>query len=58
MCIAVHPFLSGVPRRIRYLEQALRYVAAKPQVKFMTGARCSSGASDRPHRAVAGEIFR
>jgi len=37
MCIAVHPFLSGVPHRIAYLERALRYVAGHPGVKFMTG---------------------
>jgi len=37
MCIAVHPFLSGVPHRIAYLERALRYVAGHPGVTFMTG---------------------
>ncbi len=37
MCIAVHPFLSGVPHRIKYLEQALDYVAGHDKVRFMTG---------------------
>jgi peptidoglycan/xylan/chitin deacetylase (PgdA/CDA1 family) len=36
MCMAVHPFLSGVPHRIRYFEEALRYVN-RPGVLFWTG---------------------
>jgi peptidoglycan/xylan/chitin deacetylase (PgdA/CDA1 family) len=36
MCMAVHPFLSGVPHRIRYLEEALNYVN-RPGVLFWTG---------------------
>ncbi|WP_179950523.1 polysaccharide deacetylase family protein [Neopusillimonas maritima] len=36
MCMAVHPFLSGVPHRIRYLEEALSYVN-RPGVLFWTG---------------------
>ena len=37
MCIALHPFLIGVPHRIRYLDRALRYVASHGQVWFATG---------------------
>ncbi len=37
MCIAVHPFLSGVPHRIKYFEDALAYVAQHPDVLFWTG---------------------
>jgi hypothetical protein len=37
MCIAVHPFLSGVPHRIRYLEEALAYMVGKPGALFWTG---------------------
>jgi peptidoglycan/xylan/chitin deacetylase (PgdA/CDA1 family) len=37
MCIALHPFLTGVPHRIRYLDRALRYVASHGQVWFATG---------------------
>jgi hypothetical protein len=36
MAIAVHPFLSGVPHRIKYFEQALAYLN-KPGVLFWTG---------------------
>lgn len=39
MCIAVHPFLSGVPHRIRYFEQAFEYMLGKPGVLFWTGRR-------------------
>jgi len=35
--IAVHPFLSGVPHRIKYFEQALDYLAGHEHVSFMTG---------------------
>lgn len=37
MGIAVHPFLSGVPHRIRYFEEALDYIAGHQDVSFMTG---------------------
>ncbi len=37
MAIALHPFLIGVPHRIRYLDRALRYIAAHPRVWFATG---------------------
>jgi len=37
MGIAVHPFLSGVPHRIKYLENALEYIAGHEGVRFMNG---------------------
>ena len=37
MGIAVHPFLSGVPHRIKYVEQALQYILDRPGVRCMTG---------------------
>ncbi len=37
MCVSVHPFLSGVPHRIKYLEEALAYLARQPEVLFWTG---------------------
>lgn len=37
MGLAVHPFLSGVPHRIKYFEQALAYMHAFAGVRFMTG---------------------
>jgi len=36
LCMAVHPFLSGVAHRIKYFEQALHYVN-RPGVLFWTG---------------------
>jgi peptidoglycan/xylan/chitin deacetylase (PgdA/CDA1 family) len=37
MGIAIHPFLSGVPHRIKYLEQALDYIKGNDAVLFCTG---------------------
>lgn len=37
MGIAVHPFLSGVPHRIKYFEQALDYILGHKDVLFWTG---------------------
>jgi hypothetical protein len=37
MAIAVHPYISGVPHRIRYLEELYRHVLAKPGVVHWTG---------------------
>ncbi len=37
MAISVHPYVSGVPHRISYLEQLYRYVLGKPGVVHWTG---------------------
>jgi allantoinase len=37
MGIALHPFLIGTPHRIRYLDQALRYISSHHKVWFATG---------------------
>jgi len=37
MAISVHPYVSGVPHRIAYLEQLYRYVLSKPGVLHWTG---------------------
>ena len=37
MGIALHPFLIGVPHRIRYLDRALKYIASHQKVWFATG---------------------
>ena len=37
MAISVHPYISGVPHRIAYLEQLYRYVLGKPGVLHWTG---------------------
>jgi len=37
MSIAFHPYLSGTPHQIRYLEAALEYAAGHPGVAFWSG---------------------
>ena len=39
MAIALHPYISGVPHRIRYVEEIYARLAAKPDVLFWTGAQ-------------------
>jgi allantoinase len=38
MAICLHPYLSGVPHRIRYLDEALGYIAGHDHVWWATGA--------------------
>jgi allantoinase len=37
MSISVHPYLTGAPHRIGYLEELLRYVSQQAGVVFWTG---------------------
>jgi peptidoglycan/xylan/chitin deacetylase (PgdA/CDA1 family) len=37
MAISVHPYISGVPHRIRYVEELYRHVLAQPGVVHWTG---------------------
>ena len=37
MAISVHPYVSGVPHRIGYLEELYRYILGKPGVLHWTG---------------------
>ncbi|MBI3075943.1 MAG: polysaccharide deacetylase family protein [Deltaproteobacteria bacterium] len=37
MAIALHPFIIGVPSRIKYLDQALTYILGHPDVWVTTG---------------------
>ncbi|MEQ8967568.1 MAG: polysaccharide deacetylase family protein [Azospirillaceae bacterium] len=39
LSVAVHPYISGVPHRIRYFEKIFEYMAGKPGVAFWTGAQ-------------------
>lgn len=39
MAIAVHPYLSGVPHRIGYVEALYRHIQSKPGVVFWTGEK-------------------
>jgi peptidoglycan/xylan/chitin deacetylase (PgdA/CDA1 family) len=38
MGISVHPYITGVPHRIRYFEELLDYIADQEGVKFMTAS--------------------
>jgi allantoinase len=38
MCVAVHPYVSGVPYRIKYFNQVFDYMKKHEGVVFMTGA--------------------
>jgi allantoinase len=39
MAVAVHPYVTGVPHRIRYLEALYEHMRAKPGVVFWTGEK-------------------
>jgi peptidoglycan/xylan/chitin deacetylase (PgdA/CDA1 family) len=52
MCIALHPFLIGVPHRIRALDRALRYIAAHGKVWFATGSEIIDAYRKQETRAV------
>ncbi len=39
MAVACHPYLSGVPHRIRHVERAFAEMAARPGVVFWNGAQ-------------------
>ena len=39
LSVAVHPYISGVPHRIRYLREALEHMAEKPGVEFWSGEK-------------------
>jgi peptidoglycan/xylan/chitin deacetylase (PgdA/CDA1 family) len=38
MCIALHPYLTGVPYRIKYLDEALAYINRHEHVWWATGS--------------------
>lgn len=37
MPISIHPYLTGVPHRIKYLEQLYDYILGHDEVAWMTG---------------------
>ena len=37
MAISVHPYLTGAPHRIRYLEKIYEHILARPGVVMWTG---------------------
>jgi hypothetical protein len=39
MAISVHPYITGAPHRIGYLEKLYEHVLQRPDVKLWTGER-------------------
>ena len=39
MALSVHPYIMGVPHRLKYLRRALEVIGGKTGVKFMTGGQ-------------------
>jgi hypothetical protein len=37
MAISIHPYITGVPHRIRFLDELIAYIRQKPGLSFMTG---------------------
>ena len=37
MAIAIHPYITGVPHRIRYLEELYKHILGRPGVVHWTG---------------------
>lgn len=38
MCVSTHPYITGVPHRIKYYDQIFTYMRQFPDVVFMTGS--------------------
>jgi allantoinase len=51
MAISIHPYITGVPHRIRYLEELLDYVLAKPGVMTMTASEIGDWYRSQMERA-------
>jgi len=52
MGIALHPFLIGVPHRIRYLDSALKYISSHQRVWFATGSEIIAAYRQQEKTAV------
>lgn len=39
LALAIHPYISGVPHRVRYVKEALEYVTARPDVLVWDGSQ-------------------
>lgn len=62
MGIAIHPYLSGVPHRIKYLEQGLDHIRGHKDVLFWKGEQLldwhtgqSAGHPSKPETGLAGD---
>jgi len=55
MAISIHPYITGVPHRIKYLEQALDYVIGHDDVALMTASEIGDWYRDALARSSATE---
>jgi hypothetical protein len=60
MAIAVHPYISGVPHRIKYFERVFQNLKKQPGVVFWTGEQIlqwyeRSRTHGEPHRSAVPE---
>ena len=46
MAICLHPFITGVPHRAKYLAEALAHVAARKEVWLATGSQIVDAYND------------
>ena len=46
MAISIHPYVTGVPHRIRYLEELLDYVGGHEGVSWMTASEIGDWYTD------------
>ena len=53
MAISIHPYITGVPHRIRYLEELLDYVRGHVGVVFLTGSEIGDWYTDEMTRIGA-----
>jgi allantoinase len=55
MCLALHPYLTGVPYRIRYLDQALAYIHRHEHVWWATGSEIIEAYRQQADRPLAAD---
>ncbi len=56
MAISIHPYLTGVPHRIKYLEMLYDYILGHEGVVMWTGAEISRLVSDASARIEDAEL--
>ena len=54
MAISIHPYITGVPHRIRYLEDLLDHVADREEACFMTASQIGDWYRGEMNRLAAG----
>jgi peptidoglycan/xylan/chitin deacetylase (PgdA/CDA1 family) len=53
MGVSIHPYLTGVPHRIRYVEALLDYIAGHEGVRFMTASEIGDWYTDQMNPGAA-----